>query len=730
MTGDSPGLRPELTALVHHVELNEAGWWDKGLQHLIVSMIWLSEESPTIADVVARLETECSLKVDSDRVGSQLKELMEQGSVIRTAQDRLKISEENAKSFAASLEEAMQSEAKARRRFQQLLEEYCPTLEPEKTWSSFVNECLAPLVREMGAKTYAMITGSAPQMENIAALSRYVEGHPEALRPTLRKTIVRFLDPSDADVRSYVLRQLNACFFLEASSLQKDTIDGIARLMATPPRIRIFVDTNFLISIFGLRGNPSNEAANSLMSLISSLANVIQVDLHLAPVTAEETQSALIGMQGEYGDIRIGKDLVTATSELDLPGLIPLMEAAGDTDEPLTFREFLDPYVSNVADVAKTKGVSIYNTKMESYRTRSDVVDDINEQLEMESGRKSDRKKGYAQVEHDMVLWHFVRDLRPAYYDSLLDAQFWIVTLDFRFLAFDRQKAKAHTKSTPLCAHPAALIQMLQLWVPRTPDFEKAVMSNLRLPFLLHEFDADAERVAVRILTALSRFENLGDLPDETITALLINKTLRQKLLGEHSVERQIELVREAIIDEVNATRQQLKRSAAKLSEIEAGRQQLREEIRGQKVRVHAAEKRADAAESEAATATAAATKAQELLAETALSQREHRETSSRRTRFAIVWVTAPVLLAFAVAGAGLIPLTVWAGSPWWSWAAMSSPALLLWLFIVDRRASDDSALSTWRPVQVLHEFRGRLFTFGLAVAASIIGAAIWELFF
>lgn len=36
------GIRPELVSLIHHVELNKAGWWDGAIRQFILAAIWLN----------------------------------------------------------------------------------------------------------------------------------------------------------------------------------------------------------------------------------------------------------------------------------------------------------------------------------------------------------------------------------------------------------------------------------------------------------------------------------------------------------------------------------------------------------------------------------------------------------------------------------------------------------------------------------------------------------------
>jgi hypothetical protein len=78
---------------------------------------------------------------------------------------------------------------------------------------------------------------------------------------------------------------------------------------------------------------------------------------------------------------------------------------------------------------------------------------------------------------------------------------------------------------------------------------EEAMIGSMRLPFLFQEFDANAEK-AIHILEALGRFSNVGDLSKETISPILMKDVLRQKLSTESDIKKQVELVREALIEE------------------------------------------------------------------------------------------------------------------------------------------------------------------------------------
>jgi hypothetical protein len=70
--------------------------------------------------------------------------------------------------------------------------------------------------------------------------------------------------------------------------------------------------------------------------------------------------------------------------------------------------------------------------------------------------------------------------------------------------------------------------------------------------------DSEAERISLKILNALSTFENIGDLPEEAATRILLNDALRQKLSTEKDITKQIELVHEALIEDNKAAESRL----------------------------------------------------------------------------------------------------------------------------------------------------------------------------
>jgi hypothetical protein len=265
---DPKPLSAQLVSLIHHVELQKAGWWDRALDHLIVAVLWLKNQPLAPTQVADELAKTFRVRVHVNDVLPRLDHLHREGAVVQQV-DRFRISEDEKRTLEASVKDTEDLEARVRTRFMGLIENHCPTLDPASTWSGFHRDLLTPLVFEAGARTFEIISGTLTNIENIPRFKSFMGGYPIEERERLRAGIVAFLDPKDSDVRDFVLRLLNSYFFLEAGNLRREVVDSLNQAV-NPASITVLVDTNFLFSVLGLHGNPSNEAALSLMAMLKT----------------------------------------------------------------------------------------------------------------------------------------------------------------------------------------------------------------------------------------------------------------------------------------------------------------------------------------------------------------------------------------------------------------------------------------------------------------------------
>jgi hypothetical protein len=83
MSTNTSLLPKEVTALVHHIELNRAGWWDKTVHRLVLAAVWLSDHTPNTDEIQATLKAQIRLSISKGKLSSVLSTLETQNDSAR-----------------------------------------------------------------------------------------------------------------------------------------------------------------------------------------------------------------------------------------------------------------------------------------------------------------------------------------------------------------------------------------------------------------------------------------------------------------------------------------------------------------------------------------------------------------------------------------------------------------------------------------------------------------------
>ena len=547
-------LPTEVTALVHHVELNRAGWWDKAVHRLVLAAVWLSDHTPSTDEIWTILEREFRLNLSKTKLSSALGSLESQGMLIKLPDASYRIPEQQRSIFEKEIADAERVASNAQAFFVTLVTKICADLDAPGVWRTFESEFLTPLINEVGANAYRLIAGEQ-MVVNKDLADRFLSRFLPEFHPKLNELVKVFLDPKKEEVRAYISRMLHARFCVEASGLPEVVIQKLSATVGKQIRFRVFVDTNFLFSLLELHENPSNASARELQNLISQLKSNPQVELFITSRTIDEAKRSIASAKFNLSGIPAGRNFTQAALQVCVSGmaerfLSERLRRGGN----LSAEDWFDPYLNDFIPIARGKGIELFNEKLDSYGVRQDVIDDIHLVTEYEKKNfEPNKRKSYEKIAHDMILWHFVTDKRAAYIESPIDAEEWILTVDFRLIGFDEHKQRIKDAKVPLCLHPTSLVQLLQFWVPRTKEFEEAVLGSLRLPFLFQEFDVDAERTSLKILKGLGRFEGSDEISEQTITHVILNEELRSRLKSDQTEEAEIALIRDALVEEMKA---------------------------------------------------------------------------------------------------------------------------------------------------------------------------------
>lgn len=557
-----------ITTLVHHIKLNESGWWEKAVQNIIISFIGAEGNFPqTKKDILSKLISELEQGIDIIRLEKQFEKLKNQKQIVNPTGDLWILSDDVYDKYKEADKEQKDLEKEAEKRFVELAMVHCKDINPVELWNDFKGKMLFPLVKDIGAKTYEFISGKKSinliELESFQNFAKCYNGE----KGEIEKIVTQYMSFTDKVTRSFLLKLLNEYFFIEATNLDESTVDEIYKFSKTQQNLKVFVDTNFLLTVLDLHDNPSNDATKALLDLLEEIDNKVKIKFYILPNTIHEFQNLIYKFQDYITRLKPTIAYAAAVEEsTEFSGIIKkYFQRCNEVKRIIPPEEYFDPYLTNFSVCYRSKGIELFNQNVEKYSTDQRVIDDLIVQTKYRLDRKIEkngegkklseqeieiiRDRIYDKFNHDCQIWHIIKDKRPQYIDSPKDVVNWIITLDFSFLEYDKYKQKTDvSQKVGICLHPNELISMLQFWVPRTEKFEKAILGNFRMPFLFKEVESDSEKISIAILSSLSQFEGNQSYSKELVTEILTNRALRQKIRPSNTIEENAELIKAEVL--------------------------------------------------------------------------------------------------------------------------------------------------------------------------------------
>ena len=543
-------LSQEIVSLIHHVELNESGWWKKASAQVVQGIIWKATSPISSDELKAAIKREIGVDMSVETIGRILDSLSSQGAITYLPGKKVKLTELTYEQLRLSHEAALSEQELCQNSFLESCNQECPELDSALVWKEF-RKVLAHVIQVTGANLFHLLTDGKMEKDG-EWIDAFFHKFDNQFRDPLQRVVANFFDASNRPCRNQVFRLLSAHFFAEATQLSPTTIAAIESKKIR--LLRIVLDTNFVFSVLKLHDNPGDDAALSLVDLANRQNSNLTIKLFVLPDTLEEIRRTLQAQMHIVENIRATRSMARAARTQPLSGIAKRFFEAASQSPGLSAESFFAPYIDELRTVLRDKGIEILDASPAIYHQRQDIVDDVMAEKEREErDRPVDMRKGFDAIQHDVVLWHAVKDRRNSNDDSPFDVEYWAVSIDWRLIAFDRQKRATLGYSLPVVIHPSNLIQLIQFWLPRSEILQESLVDSLRLPLHFHRFDPDDEKATVRVLEAISRFENVDDFSEKTIQKILANRALRGKLKeAEQSDDEVLQLVKDEILAQHN----------------------------------------------------------------------------------------------------------------------------------------------------------------------------------
>ncbi len=562
-------LPHSLICLIHYAELNNAGWWDEAIDRYTLAELWLLKEPAPGQQIRKGILKNLLLDIKAQELNKALARLKAKGDIISFGDGRYKLSNETLQRLEACVESACTLEQTVQEDFCQRVRLACPNLDPIQTWKLLTDQFIVPFVMNEGARTYSYFVINTKSSPWVSHADTFLALIPVSYREQMRQVVHDFFTRDDSAISSFLLSYLDAYFLLSASGLPAKTLKVLTQVAQDKITFAIFVDTNFVYSILGLHDNPSNEAATDLMELVQSASDHLRVQFFIKQSTLDETQGSIKYHRAQLANTPYPPNIAEAAlgRGVEISGVYKTfferVKASGRSINPA---DYFAPYENNLTQILAEKGVTAFPESTSGrYEETLEVIEDIEAAEKYEKDKYGQDTKSEQQLTHDVVLWHFVRDQRGTNISSPLHAKYWIVTVDYRFLGFDRHKTGTGYR-LPVCMHPNQLIQMLRFFVPRSPQFEKTLLGMMRLPIISREFNTKAEQVSIRIMNHLARHEGIEDLQVDTIASVVADDTLRSQLNNINNDEEEATIIQDTLAGQLRAHELLLERQSQEIT--------------------------------------------------------------------------------------------------------------------------------------------------------------------
>lgn len=215
-------LSPEIASLIHHVELNQSGWWKKAVAQVVRGVLWKKESAMTMAELQSAMKHEIGIRLTDDVLTKQLDLLVGQGSVSRLPGPNFKLTEKTRQELTDAHAKAVREQDACHAQFLSSCALACPDLNADQVWAEF-GTALLGAIHVTGANLFHLLADGNLERE-VDWLAEFLSKFDGQHREGLRKLLAAFFAPGNHVCRNQVLRLLTAHFFAEASQLRPETL--------------------------------------------------------------------------------------------------------------------------------------------------------------------------------------------------------------------------------------------------------------------------------------------------------------------------------------------------------------------------------------------------------------------------------------------------------------------------------------------------------------------------
>lgn len=319
-----------------------------------------------------------------------------------------------------------------------------------------------------------------------------------------------------------------------ALGLPKELFEEIQNI--NPINLKLYLDTNVLLSILNLRKHTSNEACVKLVKLINENKDLLKISVHYTNKTYMELQQTKNELENLVEKTNIDSKLIKAGLN---SGMIDAYTSCY-YDEYLRFgsnaKHPIDK-LKRAVEILASLGISIdrrnysyileseeFKDELSSYNTFQQIKNDAREEKKLPKKNEKDIFK----IEHDVLIREIILEKRKSIGSEsggdLISNRYYGLTLDKILIDFDRYSLKRKYLNVdtfvPTFFSPTYLLKKLYKFLPvKSDDYRKAFIIGISSPVF-----EDNRTLSLNVQNTLKDFHALGINDSQFIIKCLTNE--------------------------------------------------------------------------------------------------------------------------------------------------------------------------------------------------------------
>jgi hypothetical protein len=563
----------------HLLVLSREGKVQDAVASLVLAVLAAdpSLQCRTPAGFAEAIEAYFSVRIDADLLGDAIQGHFDAGRlVVGNAIGDYALGPSTKAEVEVRIVEAAALETQVKDEWLASVREECGITEPRQLgelWQA-LRAYLAKAFLRHGAETAVLLDARLAGVDPVGGslssfqaevIKRYC---PDIAPDKAKRALIRFFSITSPARTRYLAHLLDGTFTVFALSVDEATARYL-RSNLLP--LKLFLDTNFIFGLLDLHTNPFAEASRELVHLLHESNFPFKLYYHAATLREIENTLESIGerLKAQRWRQAMSRAVVGSGALTGVERRFHERNAVQPIDAELFMARFKD-----VQGLLKQYGALLWRPSGKVDQAADEEkwlqIADYKEFLDK---RRPERPKPYEAMNHDVVVWRDVEQLRSKG-KSVLEAGALFLSADYSLYrwVWQRRRSKADIGSVVL---PSQFLQLLRPFVASTDDLDRRFVEVFAVPEM-RAYPVDYSGTVNEVLKVIN---TVSDMSEDAALRLLTDTILLDELKGVKENAKVVAAIELAVARENQELLEEKEAAVREAREAHSQKEQLASEL-------------------------------------------------------------------------------------------------------------------------------------------------------